>query len=337
MLKQDLPKLKIIGDVFEAHHYVSVNDVREMFSDNEIGGSFFRKEMYRIKTDFFLSSLFNSQKMKKWQHSVDLSNPLKDFDYKEIAAFMNLHNGKYLEVWKGEKNEIRNIEKLALFTRSLQRIEKLNYFKNLPEDVWASCINGIVNTPQEVVPALMQYKYTSLKINNAITDKTKNNSQIEKFIKSIEKFLNSQTTTTDLKAFRGEGNFCLFKNVKLENGKTLKDILEDVTQKIENKEWEQNDIDRFIQDFLHKRKIEQERFMSTALIKDDTEKYAQKVFWHLDIPKGTKASFIESYNVERESESEILVQKGSKLFIRNANYDHDNHRWNIWATVNQDD
>ena len=184
MLKQDLPKLKIIGDVFEAHHYVSVNDVREMFSDNEIGGSFFRKEMYRIKTDFFLSSLFNSQKMKKWQHSVDLSNPLKDFDYKEIAAFMNLHNGKYLEVWKGEKNEIRNIEKLALFTRSLQRIEKLNYFKNLPEDVWASCINGIVNTPQEVVPALMQYKYTSLKINNAITDKTKNNSQIEKFIKS---------------------------------------------------------------------------------------------------------------------------------------------------------
>ena len=76
--------------------------------------------------------------------------------------------------------------------------------------------------------------------------------------------------------------------------------------------------------------------MSTAIIPEDTKKYAKKVLWHLDVPKGTKASFIESYNVERASESEILLQKGSKLFIKKANYDIVNHRWNIWATVHQE-
>ena len=82
--------------------------------------------------------------------------------------------------------------------------------------------------------------------------------------------------------------------------------------------------------------VTQSRFMSTAIIPEDAEKYAQKIMWCLDVPKGTKASFIESYNVERASESEILIQKGSKLFIKKANYDTTNHRWNIWATIRQE-
>ena len=58
--------------------------------------------------------------------------------------------------------------------------------------------------------------------------------------------------------------------------------------------------------------------------------------WYLNVPKGTKASFIESYNVERASESEILIQKDSILLIKKANYDTTNHRWNIWAMVCQE-
>lgn len=75
--------------------------------------------------------------------------------------------------------------------------------------------------------------------------------------------------------------------------------------------------------------------MSTAMLPEDTQKYAQKVLWHLDVPKGTKASFIESYNVERNSETELLIQKDSNMFIKKAEYDKKNHRWNIWATIMQ--
>ena len=76
--------------------------------------------------------------------------------------------------------------------------------------------------------------------------------------------------------------------------------------------------------------------MSTAMIAEDTEKYAKKVMWYLDLPRGTKCSFVEAYNVDRESESEILIQKGSDLFINDMKYDFEHHRWNIWATVEQE-
>ena len=241
---------------------------------------------------------------------------------------------------------MRNIEKLALFIRSLRHIEKtempkvpkidkLKFFKNLPEDEWATCIDGIINKPNDVIGALMQYKYSSTKINEAIT--YKNGSRItNKYIKLIEDFLEKQKLKTDMNVFRGEGNFNIFNGVKLANGKTLKNALEEATAKIEKGEWVQDDIDRFVDKLLFSQKVTQERFMSTAIIPEDTKKYAKKVLWHLDVPKGTKASFIESYNVERASESEILLQKGSKLFIRQANYDTVNHRWNIWATVRQE-
>ncbi len=57
--------------------------------------------------------------------------------------------------------------------------------------------------------------------------------------------------------------------------------------------------------------------------------------WYLDIPKGTKGSMIECYNVERASEAELLLQRGSRMVINNANYNKDKHIWELWATVLQ--
>lgn len=81
--------------------------------------------------------------------------------------------------------------------------------------------------------------------------------------------------------------------------------------------------------------VTQERFLSTAIEPEATEQYAKKVYWAIKIPKKAKASIIESYNVERESEAELLMQKGSQLLINDAKYDFDNHRWNIWADLVQ--
>lgn len=301
--------------------------------------------MYKVKTSLFLEGLLSKKAFKKWQNSVDLSNPLKDSDYHDIAELINSHNGNFINIWLEKKDGIRNVEKLALFIRSLRHLEKtefnnaskinkLKFFKNLSKDAWATCIDGIINRPKEVIPALMQYKYNSTKINQAISFKD-GTPKIINYIKQIENFLEKQSTKSSLKTYRGEGSFWVFNKVKLDNDKTLKEMLDEMTIKIENNLLKEEDIENFINKYLIERIVPQERFMSTAMLLEDTQKYAQKVLWHFDVPKGTKASFIESYNVERNSETELLIQKGSNMFIKKAKYDRRNHLWNVWTTIIQ--
>lgn len=295
-----------------------------------------------VKRDLLLSSILHPSNFKIWLHSVDLSNPLKEFDYKQITDFMNMYNGKFADVWKSEKDGMRNIEKLALFVRSLHHLEnpkqiagkinKLEFFKNLQEEYWTTCMDGIVNRPKEVIPALMQYKYDSIDINNAVLEKSKF-SIINNFVQAIKDFLNKQVIKNDIKTYRGEKDFRIFGNTRLSDARTLKDAIEDATVKIENGELGEKEIEKFKKEILLKNTALQNRFMSTAIIEEDTEKYAKKVLWYLDIPKGTKASFIEGYNVERDSESEILVQAGARLLINDAIYDFKKHRWKIQAEV----
>ena len=346
IFESNITKLKPALDTFKRNSIIlTVNDVKRFFPNNQIGGGNFRKEMYKVKTSLFLEGLLSKKAFKKWQHSVDLSNPLKDSDYRDITELINSHNGNFINIWLDQKDGIRNIEKIALFIRSLKHLEKtefhntsktnkLNFFKNMSKDEWATCIDGIINRPNEVIPALMQYKYNSTKINQAISFKD-GTPKIINYIKQIEKFLEKQSTKTSLKTYRGEGNFWVFNKVKLDNGKTLKEMLDEMTIKIENNSLKEKDIENFINKFMIKKIVPQERFMSTAMLPEDTQKYAQKVLWHLDVPKGTKASFIESYNVERNSETELLIQKDSNMFIKKAEYDKKNHRWNIWATIMQ--
>ena len=66
-----------------------------------------------------------------------------------------------------------------------------------------------------------------------------------------------------------------------------------------------------------------------------TEPYAKKVYWTINVPKKTKASMIESYNVERESEAELLIQKGAYLFLYKAIYDNAKQIWKLFAELRQ--
>ena len=184
--------------------------------------------------------------------------------------------------------------------------------------------------------ALMEYKLDSRKINNAISYGT-NSREIKSQIKAIEKFLDKQSLKHDMEVYRGEGNFGVFNSVVLDKDKniTLKDVLEEFTKKIENQKFIEKAVDDFVDKSLLGQYIHQERFLSTAIAREATEQYAKKIYWTIKVPKKTKASVIESYNVERESEAELLIQKGSQLLIKDAKYDFDNKRWNIWADLMQ--
>ena len=56
---------------------------------------------------------------------------------------------------------------------------------------------------------------------------------------------------------------------------------------------------------------------------------------NISVPEGTKASMIEGYNVERKAEYELLIQRDSILKIKDAIFDHDNHRWEMWVDLLQ--
>ena len=86
---------------------------------------------------------------------------------------------------------------------------------------------------------------------------------------------------------------------------------------------------------LYKKFVKQPRFLSTAIEPEAGERYAKKILWYLDIPKGTKGSMIECYNVERASEAELLLQRNSEMLIKNAKYDKQKHLWYLWAKVVQ--
>ena len=336
VLKQDLCKLKPVIDTFEYSNLkkVSLQDVKNLFPKGEIEADYILKEMRKIKRELFFSSLTSIKDFKIWLHSADLSKVLKEDDYREIAEFMNLHKGKYIDVWRGKTNDTANIHKLALFVRSISRIDKLKFYKSLSEKEWEVCMDGIVNRPKEVIRPLMKYKFDSGKINNGISNGTKSPT-INEYIERIEKVLDTQKIKYDVKAYRGENSYWPFATIKTQDNKTLLKEIEEFTEGIEAGKYSVSEINEFVDKYLLRKKIKQPRFLSTAIEPEAGERYAKKILWYLDIPKGTKGSMIECYNVERASEAELLLQRNSEMVINNARYNIDRHRWEFGATVFQ--
>ena len=334
----DLKNLKYAGDTFTTttKRQVSVDGVKALFGDGRIKAGYMRRKMYKVKGDLLLNSFTSIKEFKKWIHSTNLNARLSKNDYKEIADFMNLHNGKYINLWKGFclGDDVQNIQKLALFVRSIQRIDKLNFYKSLKLSDWHTCVEGIINRPKQVIKPLLQYKYDSRKINKAVGS-DKGSEKIKKQIKIIEEFLDTQTIKHEIQAYRGEGDFGLLGNVEISKNITLQNIMERFTLEIQAGKRTDMEIDEFIYKNLNKKFVKQERFLSTAIEKEAAERYAKKIFWHLNIPKGTKGSMIECYNVERASEAELLLQRNSRLIIDNAKYNRDKNIWELWATVKQ--
>lgn len=335
----DTGKLRYINNVVEypTRKLISPDEVKELFVNGKIDGGELRNTMYRIKFRLFLHSFKSLKDLKLWLHSVDVSSNITKNDCSEIADFMNMHGGKFTNLWRGysQTDMIPNIEKLALFTRSLKRIDKLELYKNLDEKAWINCIDGIINKPLEVIRPLLEYKYDSREINGAISNGT-TSQRVKNMINTITRFLDKQILKHDMTVYRGEGGFDVFNSVMLDENKkyTLKNALEKVTSEIENNK-NNVDIKKFIEENMIEKYVTQERFMSTAIDTEAIEDYAKKVYWKINVPKGSKASLIESYNVERKSEAEMLIQRLSQLLIKDAKYDHKNKRWYIEADLVQ--
>ena len=57
----------------------------------------------------------------------------------------------------------------------------------------------------------------------------------------------------------------------------------------------------------------------------------KSILWHINVPKGSKGSMIEGYNVEGASESKLLLQRKGYLKMRGLDYVFNKEMFEIWA------
>ena len=307
---------------------ITVDEVKKLFPTGKFSeNNYLVREMKNV-----LSRI--EPKPKK---VIDLSPELTVQDYKLITDMMNLHNGKYIDVWKGfsDTDLIPNIEKLALFNRSMKLSKQAGDFLQFNPAQWDIVVDGIVRKPKDAIIPLLEYKVNSDEINKALSS-GEITMDVQKKIDAITNYLNLFETKKDITVYRGEKSFGLLKGIKF-NGKNLGDEIENLTQKIEAdwsmNNYNENEVLNFVENNLITQWCNQSRFMSTAMIQKATDKYAQKILWKIKIPAGTKGASIESFNIERDAEAEFLIQRGSNLLIKNAKFNPQKRIWEINAVI----
>ncbi len=331
IFKADLASLRPAFDTFErSTKSITIDEVKKLFPTGKLDeNNYVIREMKDVLARI-------EPKPKK---VIDLSSELTEQDYKLITDMMNLHNGKYIDVWKGysDTDLIPNIEKLALFNRSMRLSKQADDFLQFNPDQWDVVVDGIVKKPKESIVPLLEYKVNSDEINKALST-GEITPAVQKKIDVITNYLNLFETKKDLTVYRGEGGYGILNSVKLISDSNLAIFLEKQALNIEQKKLSQQELQEltnYLSTLLQEVNIIQPRFLSTAMIIKGTDKYAKKIFWKIKIPSGTKGASIESFNVERINEAEFLIQRGSAFNIKKVNYNSKRHLWELDAEIKQ--
>lgn len=331
IFKADLTKLRPAFDTFERKtKSITIDEVKKLFPTGKLDeNNYVIREMKDV-----LSRI--EPKPKK---VIDLSSELTDQDYKLITDMMNLHNGKYIDVWKGysDTDLIPNIEKLALFNRSMRLSKQADDFLQFNPNQWDVVVDGIVRKPKESIVPLLEYKVNSDEINKALST-GEITPAVQKKIDAITNYLNLFETKKDLTVYRGEGGYGILNSLKLMSDSNLANFLEEQALNIEQKKLSQQELQEltnYLSTLLQEVNIIQPRFLSTAMITKGSDKYAKKIFWKIKVPSGTKGASIESFNVERMNEAEFLIQRDSAFNIKKVNYNSKRHLWELDAEIKQ--
>ena len=290
----------------------------------------------RLENNYIIKEVRNIiKKINIWDCFINLSPLLLMNDYSAMAELMNACDSKYGKFWEGysDTDNIHNMQKLALFKRTLDISKQKNTLFELEEPKWKSIVTGTVSKPRDAIAPFLQYKADSTEINNALSANIMEG-EARDFINIITDHINKYPTEDDFTTYRGDKTFGLLTLVKHQYDENLAEKVEKFTQNIDSKTDEE--IKEFADKYINGQKVEQPRFLSTAMHIDSTKKYARKIRWKISVPKGTKGLFIESYNIGRENESEFLIQRESKIKINKAMYNRVKKLWEFEGVIIQD-
>lgn len=179
---------------------------------------------------------------------------------------MNRDNGRFIQQWKGysDTDIVPNIQKLALFTRTMRLTKQTQEFLEFNPNQWEIIYEGIVKKPRETIMPLLEYKANSNPINiplgnNRITTSLKNTVDI------ITEFLNMFTVKKDFIGYRGDKTFNILSGIKYE-GQTfsLAELMEDFSNAMkidyQNGKYNQTSVDYFIKKIYYRPKSKPKTF-----------------------------------------------------------------------------
>ena len=330
---ENLKNLRYAGDelcLSTKKQVISLDEVKALFPQGRLEDNYIIDDIKDL-----LSRLQTERKI------IDLSPELSDKDYSMIQKFMNMDNGRFIEKWKGfsDTDIVPNIQKLALFTRTMRLTRQTNEFLEFDPARWEMVYEGIVKKPREMIMPMLEYKANSDPINKPLGDNQITKALKEK-IDKISDYLNMFTVKKDFIAHRGDKTFNILSGVNIGTENiSLAEVMEKVSQKFQKKfkdgQYDPKEVRLFIQEFLKNKKIHQKRFMSIGMTESSVKNYAKRIKWRINIPAGTKGASIESYNIERLNEAEFLGQRNGVLIIEKAKYCPKKDLWYFEASLEQ--
>ncbi len=330
---EELTMFRYAGD--ELHltsqkQVISLDEVKALFPTGRLEDNYIIRDIKDLLS-----------RLKTERQVIDLRPDLSEKDYKIIHSFMNRDNGRFIEKWKGfsDTDLVPNIQKLALFTRTMRLTKQTKDFLEFNPNQWEMVYEGIVRKPREMIMPMLEYKANSNPINIPLGE-NKITKELKDTVDKISTYINMFTVKKDFVAYRGDKTFNILSGVKYEGQNiSLADLMEDFTnalkQELAKGRYHNVEVDKFIKRYLVDQKIEQSRFMSIGMTESSVIDYAKKIKWKIRIPAGTKGASIESYNIERLNEAEFLGQRNGVLKIREAYYCPKKDLWYFDASLEQ--
>jgi len=206
---------------------------------------------------------------------------------------------------------------------------------------WETLVNIAKNPISETtLDNIENYKgcgYSS--INKALEEKHKHGVDYPSFvadkIKDIQAYLNTQVIHHPITIKRNEG-FEVLNSIKLPNGESLGDAMESATAQFKaSKKTDKTKINEVKKMVLGQvSTAHQEHFMS-ASIAGPAPFESKPVHWTLEVQAGSKGVLLEGINLEGglQNETEILMQKDSKLTIKSIDYNEKQGFWEVHGTL----
>jgi len=156
------------------------------------------------------------------------------------------------------------------------------------------------------------------------------NSLTAEHLKNLTQYLNSTEISKDIKVYRGD-SLKIAGLITLADGQKLDEAMKKACNELkEDPQAVNNLIDKVLDgDYV----LNQERFMSTSINKGNA--FTGVIQWELSIPAGTKGAFLENFNTKTNfpGEMEVLIQRDSKITIKDMSYNEKTNEWMLKAEV----
>lgn len=313
---------------------VQVQNILLKSGFNKIGNSYqlnISSDLNDKLVNYYGYSLASKVKQK-------LNKPLDSSDIQKLTSMINVNGGKYISLWQKDPHALvllyQNIKNTHVFSASDMTPAKWDVVLNIAKT------NPPVTAAQK--EAFEYYKgcgYTA--INTSLENAAKGMHiapDVKQKIDQIQSFINTQVINEPIKVKRGEG-YEVLNSVTFADGTSfpLAAEMQKALQHYFDTKGDKSQIEK-LKNFINKKECvaTQEHFMSATMagpMADIGE--CKPVHWDLLVEKGSKGAFLEGINFDMggHSETEILLQKDSKIVIQGIDFDYNDKKWKLIGTV----